>query len=86
MFEEILLILTLSISMGTLGFTVIKCWLTWKMLKESRTYWSSWKERSKDVAEKVLSEISTSDLRAELKRRMKERKKEECPTQVSEQT
>ena len=50
-----------------------------KMLEESRAYWNSWKERSKDVAEKVLSEISTSELKAELKKRTKKRrKKKEC--------
>jgi hypothetical protein len=44
------------------------------MLEESRQYWNSWKERSKDVARKVLEEISTEDLIAELGRREKEKK------------
>jgi maltooligosyltrehalose synthase len=44
------------------------------MLKESRQYWNSWKERSKDVARKVLEEISTEDLEAELRRRRRTRK------------
>jgi len=44
------------------------------MLEESRQYWNSWKERSKDVARKVLEEISTEDLIAELERREKEKK------------
>jgi len=70
------------------SFAIIRTYVNYKslriqqtMLEESRRYWGSWKERSKDVAEKVLSEISTADLRTELKRRSKRRKKE-CPTPI----
>jgi hypothetical protein len=49
-------------------------------LDESRRYWGSWSERSKDVATKVLSEISTRDLEIELDKRKIKRKKK-CPTQ-----
>lgn len=85
---DLIIILSL-IDVGILGgFAILRTYVNYKsftiqqaMLEESRKYWGSWKERSKDVAEKVLSEISTTDLRAELNKRKKERKKEECLTQ-----
>lgn len=45
------------------------------MLRESRIYWNSWKERSKDVAREVLAQISTEDLERELTKRKKQVKK-----------
>ena len=82
---ELVIILSL-IDVGILGtFAIFRTYCNYKsytlqkkMLEESRLYWGSWKERSKDVAEKVLSEISTSDLHTELGRR----KKKECQTQA----
>lgn len=79
---EILAVLAL-IDVGILGiFAILRTFFNYKslviqrkMLEESRRYWASWKERSKDVAEKVLSEISTSELRAELRRRARKKKK-----------
>lgn len=35
----------------------------------SQQYWASWKDRSKDVSEKILKEIGTQDLEKELKKR-----------------
>jgi len=85
---DLILILSL-IDVGILGaFALLRTYVNYKsftiqrkILEESRTYWGSWKERSKDVAEKVLSEISTSDLRTELRRR----KKKECQIQAPNQ-
>jgi len=85
---DLILILSL-IDVGILGaFALVRTCVNYKsftiqrkILEESRTYWGSWKERSKDVAEKVLSEISTSDLRTELRRR----KKKECQIQAPNQ-
>jgi hypothetical protein len=67
MIEEI----TFVIVLGTLVFTIVKTWLTWEMLHESRNYWASWKERSKDVADKVLKDIPSEVLMHELEKRKK---------------
>lgn len=83
---DIILYLSL-IDTGILGsFAIIRTFLAYRSnklqklnLDESRKYWGSWSERSKDVASKVLSEISTRDLEIELDKRKIKRKKK-CPT------
>jgi len=70
------------INVGFIGsFAIYRTYVNYKslkvqqvMLEESRDYWNSWKERSKDVARKVLEEISTEDLKAELRKRQRVRK------------
>lgn len=82
---ELLVILSL-IDIGILGaFAIARTYFNYKsvklqkqMLEESRQYWNSWKERSKDVARKVLEEISTEDLERELRRRKASRRKRKC--------
>lgn len=71
------LILLGLIDVGILGiFAIVRTYLNYRsvklqemMLTESRVYWNSWKERSKDVARKVLEDMSTQDLLKELERR-----------------
>lgn len=66
---------TFAISRTVLNYKSYK--LQKEMLEESRTYWGSWKERSKDVAEKVLKEITTKQLQDELKKRKEKQQKKE---------
>jgi len=51
--------------------TIVRGIIDWKMLRESRKYWGSWKKRRKDVAKDVLSSLSTQRLKRELKKRQK---------------
>jgi len=78
---DLALVLSLIDTVIIGGFAIYRTYVNYKswklqekMLEESRQYWNSWKERSKDVARKVLEEISTEDLIAELERREKEKK------------
>ena len=50
-------------------FALVRTYVNWRTLKESREYWRSWKKRRKDVARDVLKELSTADLERELRRR-----------------
>jgi len=64
-FEQWILLLTLLLNTGALGFfALVRTYYQRKgyklqqtMLKESREYWSSWKERSKDIAFKVKKDV-----------------------------
>ena len=53
-------------------------------LRGSERYWGSWGKRSKDVAKKVLPEISTDDLRTELEKRGLKKRKKKCQIQIEE--
>lgn len=77
-YEEIILVL----SAISLGATMLATYLAWRRtdyskrnIEGSEKYWASWKERSKDVAESVLKEITTEDLEKELKKRYAKAKK-----------
>ena len=56
-------------------FALVRTYYNIRVTRGSEKYWASWKERSKDVARKVLKEISTVDLERELKRRTLRKKK-----------
>ena len=55
---ELLLIITST----NLFFALVRTYINWRTLKESREYWRSWKKRRKDVARDVLRELTTADL------------------------
>ena len=66
---------TLIVSILNFIFALIRTYYNIRVTHGSEKYWASWKERSKDVARKVLKEISTVDLEKELKRRTSRKKK-----------
>jgi len=67
--NDVLLICTLVVSSLNFTFALVRTYINWRTLKESREYWRSWKKRRKDVARDVLKELSTADLERELRRR-----------------
>ena len=78
MIDEIVVICTVA----TAVLTLINSYWAYKRtcygrdtLKGSTEYWGSWDKRSKDVAEKVLKEISTLELEKELQKRYAKKRK-----------
>ena len=72
---ETIITCTLIVASLNFAFALVRTYINWRTLKESREYWRSWKKRRKDVARDVLRELSTADLERELKRRKVKRKK-----------
>lgn len=58
-----------TITLLNFVFALVRTYYNIRVTRGSEKYWASWKERSKDVARKVLEEISTQELERELKRR-----------------
>jgi len=54
---ETLLICTLVVATLNFIFALVRTYLNWRTLKESREYWRSWKERRQDVAREVLVQL-----------------------------
>lgn len=48
-----------------------------KMLRESRKYWRSWKERAKDVSRRVLEQMTEEELERELIKKRIERERKQ---------
>jgi len=57
------------------AFALLRTYLNWRTLKESREYWKSWRRRRKDVARDVLKELTTEQLERELARRKGRRRR-----------
>ena len=54
---EAIIACTLIVASLNLIFALIRTYINWRTLKESREYWRSWKKRRKDVAGDVLREL-----------------------------
>jgi len=54
---ETLLICTLIVATLNFIFALVRTYLNWRTLKESREYWRSWKKRRQDVAREVLVQL-----------------------------
>jgi len=68
---EAIIACTLIVASLNLIFALIRTYINWRTLKESREYWRSWKKRRKDVAGDVLRELTTPVLERELRRRIR---------------
>lgn len=44
------------------AFSLIRTFVGWKTLAESRQYWGSWKERQADVARKIIEGMSDDEI------------------------
>jgi len=68
-------LITMTITILNFIFALVRTYYNIRVTRGSEKYWASWKERSKDVARKVLEQISTEDLERELRRRKRKKKK-----------
>lgn len=68
-----LLVATFVLTVTTVIINVVRTIIDWKLYKGSDNYWKSWKNRSKDIIKRVkkqvLKELSTKELKKELKKR-----------------
>lgn len=47
-----ILVIIFLVALANFTFAIVRTWLNWKMLKESRKYWNSWKERARDIGKR----------------------------------
>jgi len=73
--QETIWLITMIITILNFIFALVRTYYNIRVTRGSEKYWASWKERSKDVARKVLKEISTIDLERELEKRTSREKK-----------
>lgn len=68
---NIIIYATFFITIIDLGFALVRTYINYKTLSESRVYWHSWKKRKKDVAKDILGSLTIRQLKRELRKREK---------------